>query len=625
MIRLLCFILLISSTTAAAESVDIASFFPQNTVFYAEIRDPSQASKRVLDYIKGTILENPLDYFEKTPDEKNMIPPDLRLIFLAINPDSLAEFARFKGVAFGFTSVTKKKQLNDLFVIQPGGSLMVSLGLKQLLLNDSSIKKKLDYLGFPVYEEEKSESPNIMGQKETPRFYAWNRDLVLTGTNLDDIKYAINVFRQKSTERGFASSPAFQWISRERSNPALLFHADVQPLLKGFTSESDKAVRPKKPESAMQLFYQSLFSNRDWDTIDGRLDLNPDGIHLKTNLKLIPAHQGVLLSLLADGVLQVPDPTPLPKSAFFSATIDIRPGSKQVGGVIKILDNYAKFHGFLGPNATEIIAELKQHNYFNAQDNPLERIRKVKLVLPPSDPIFSHNQPPYFMERSSAALKKMSQQAPAIILEMTDAASAERVKKMIPKIFEVLDAGPIDPVQETVAGIKIQTALVKSSFFGSRVHYGAVDNLVGIAKNRNELTTTMNQMRQQQKSMARNEAQAPRRYSALIAFNWDPLINVLSTQTKPRLTVRHMAFDNGIVIDKDDTNDSPVKGLHKIFAAIPMGELRLAANGNDVAMELVLTDPRASRFEFLKEWLRFESRSLDGVMKAPSYFPTNDP
>ena len=113
-------------------NADPAALMPPETLFYAEIGSPGRQVETILNMLKGTALENPLEALGGNGMPQGAGPP-ANFIASLLNPGMMAEFKKIQGIGIGITGIPGEDEPPAIIVLFPGKSDALK-GLLQMAL-----------------------------------------------------------------------------------------------------------------------------------------------------------------------------------------------------------------------------------------------------------------------------------------------------------------------------------------------------------------------------------------------------------------------------------------------------------------------------------------------------------
>ncbi len=215
-----------------------ARFMSPETIVYAEIVDLAGQVGFLSGLLRGSPLENPVDYYlsragRERPSTGELAPPrddDLARLRAVLNLGFLKELQKMEGFALGFSSFSSDAA-EYVGVFLPGTS-DVSRGLIKAILTVAIEDVADDVEGTPVFRLRQDDPPPD-GDPQDPFFIAMDsgEEVVFFGPSLDLVRGAIQRYRSPSALDTLAEVPDFQRALSARAGSSLFAYLRTPGLM----------------------------------------------------------------------------------------------------------------------------------------------------------------------------------------------------------------------------------------------------------------------------------------------------------------------------------------------------------------------------------------------------------
>lgn len=434
-------------------NADPAALMPPETIAYIEIGSPGKQVETILNMLKGTPFENPLEVIggnqgQAQPSSGPGGPADI--IKGLLNPSMMAEFQKIRGMGLGVTGIAHNNP-PFVLVLFPGKSDALR-GILQMVLG---------FAGQPADDIDGVRCISIAGSAAA----AYDDNVVIlaqSSNSLEQLRWSVRQYKGLANDPTLASSnKSFATVSKKaRQENVLTVWVDADKVYSSLVKMFPQGEIPMEIQMA-----NGLIDFASINDLIASLSLKTTGIAIETNVNLNEGHHCLAYSLARTPPLNRTALKAVPADAIGLVSIGMgqsgTPQAEAVGGQIK---------NALGLDiGRELFDNIEQVTFFALPyREPAEQLsndippqaKSIGLVITSANP-----------EQTHQILSKVLRTANLIVGEKQPAAG--RYEFTLPNrqnVFGCMDQGAkttvlslsSDVVERSMAAIKQSAATTKT-------------------------------------------------------------------------------------------------------------------------------------------------------------------
>ncbi len=441
--------LLLTSTSIAAEPRDLADLFPAGTLAYAEIGNPAATSDAVAAFLKGTILADGLTF---SHDRRDAMRPPGALgglaaageLGLLVSPEMLADLKKLGGVAAGLTGFDAKTgRPNVAVAVVLGDGAVAGLLARRYLLTAPDIRRVGKVEGVAVYQNRglTGSTPDENGKAkpvEDPvppqgfgeATYLYAPGIIVVGSSVPAVGDVYRRFAGLEKTPGHAASAILKAQSEARKKAGVFFAVDAAAL-ESQIAAAKKVSDAEWPKSEALAMVRFLLDPKQVESLTGSFRLSPDGWALTANAEVKAGGTCPLLALLSGVIADADD-----RSGAF--TVAFPPKEKRASAILGAADAIAQAMGQAGRLPGERVAQAKKKDFDLAGDW-LPLVRSAALHNPAA--VGPNAKPAYAV----------------LVLTLEGDAAAKAWLGIVPRVSQLISGAEKlpDPASETIRNVKV--------------------------------------------------------------------------------------------------------------------------------------------------------------------------
>lgn len=456
-------LLALAAPATAAEPVkvaDAADLFPPDTIAYAEVVKPAELAKTVAAFTTGTIIDDMMPFMAKWREKHGdgFFPArEMIGVFSAFAaPEALAEFSRMQGAAVAFTGMTKEGDPDITGIILAGESNVPGFFLRVILTAEGSMNKAGEVEGVVIYGC-RSRVFRAVGPGGAPAapapplespFIANLPGVIVIGSSLPTVSDVVKRIKGKEKRLALSGEAGFKAAAKERARPGLFVYANparaLELVYKTFEEGFDFEAELRAAEKVFNLAaIRSVAANLA--LVDG----SPD---LRVAIRVDAGKSSPLLDLFAQKKVTSQALQGAPKDTVASFTLGIADGEKQLAKLLAAADAAVGDHG---PKPSDSVKELETKLKLAFGKDVLGKLASITVALP-----------------GKQELPKGAVEVPMLLLAGVDVAAAEKLEQLIAPLIGALMGEDVQPVTETIQGVKVRSLPGSKLPWKAALHYG---------------------------------------------------------------------------------------------------------------------------------------------------------
>jgi hypothetical protein len=472
------------STASQAQQVkDTADLFPPDSLLYFEVVKPAEISQQVAALTKGTLLEDMVSYMakwrEKDPNGLFMERQMLGMFSVFLGPEILAEFARLQGIAFAITGVNAKQEPDFAVVLLPGQSNFPGFVLRMIMMEmDMRTAAKVEgetvygnrpfmfrQMAAPVAAPAAPGAPGAPPPPPPPPppleppFIAWVSGAMVIGNSVEGVSDVVKRIKSKEKRPALSGDADFKEVSSLRRRAGLFTYANPGRAYDAILKSDKKAIPPELARAAVEIL--NIKSIR---SVAANFALAEGSLDLRLAAKLEAGKTSPLLDLIADQRVSLPLFQPVPKDSIAAFSFALKDGEKHWKTLLAAVD--ATMDG-KGPKPSEQVRSIEEKLKLSIGKEVVGRIAAVTIALP-----------------EKQELPKGATEIPMLFITGTDPGATERLEQLVAPLMGIVVGDTIDPVTQTIEGIKVRSLPGAGFPWNSPLHYGRSGTTLAIGIDR---------------------------------------------------------------------------------------------------------------------------------------------
>jgi hypothetical protein len=466
---------------------DPADLFPADTLFFAELTRPADVARDVEALIRGSILDDLPSYMAKlrgkNPDRFGYASEGPLVLSSLLGPEAMAEFKRGQGAALAITGINKKGEPDFVGFVLTGESNVPGFFMRAYLSSSPFVRSVGQVEGANVYLE-------TMGRDSVPvppggappapppplpvgPCFAQLPGIVIIGSNKEVVGDVIRRAKKKEQKPSLANSASFAEAGRLRQRAGLFFFANPVVLADQVETNLQKSANRLDQQDWDVL--KELVNPKALRSFAGSLSLSDGNLDLQLSATLDPKLKSPLVELFTNHPLNAAVLQPVPKDAALMFTLPLNDGAQRWQKLLAVADAVAKASGQIGATPGEAIKEIEGRLKVSLGNELFGRIASITVVMP-----------------AKQELPKGGTGIPMLMIAATDAAATERLEQVIPPLLGLMVGDNVDPVTETLQGLKIRSLPGSAFPWKTPLHYGRKGTNLVIGQDRKLVAAALN-------------------------------------------------------------------------------------------------------------------------------------
>jgi hypothetical protein len=468
-------------TALSAPPGDVADLFPPGTLAYAELHNPGDLGPQLAALVRGTALEDSIDFIEAKKGAAKTLPElhgkrDLAALALLVSPEVLGEFRRLGGIAVGLVGFSDRGEPEVVLAVLTGDSAAAGIAARAFLTTTPSLRKVAEVSKVPVFQYR---SPKIvytpdgqakLGDDKLPAegphepTFAYTPGLFVMGTSKSALATVIKRFRGEEQD-ALRATEGFKTAAAEYRKAGLFFYLNAPDLF----AKADAAGRARGEaiDSDLLAWVKLTANPKALRSVAGRIHVRDGGVVLTAGGRFDPALRSPLLDFFAGPPVKVDALHHARRPASFAATVNL-PGKNRGAALIGFLDAVAKANGELGRLPGDVVKDLQEKHKIPVTDGLLAKLRGVTVIVP-----------------GKQDLPKNAKALPMLVFHFEDAAAALAWEEFLPKLVgELAGENAPQPSSETIGGVKVISLPGAALPWKSAVHSARKDATLVIGQDR---------------------------------------------------------------------------------------------------------------------------------------------
>jgi hypothetical protein len=446
---------------------DTADLFPADTLLFVDVVKPAEVAREVSAFIKGTPIENMSEFMAKWYAKLgDGYYPDAMMLgtFSAFaGPEAMAEAARMQGAALAITGVSKKGEPEIVGVILPGQSNVPGFVMRIIMSVDMTMRPAGTVEGVTIFGEVPrnfrafapvggAAAPAAPAQPPKPEapFIATIPGAIVIGSSLENTSDVVKRIKGKAATSSLSGSASFKDVASLRARPGIFAYANPgqgMKVLEQIVKENNDAVPPIFQRGLIQLLNPTAIRG-----LGASLALTDGTFDLKLAANVEPGKSSPILDLFANQKASLQLLNPVPKDSVAAFSLTLADGEKQFKGLLAAADVVV---GEDGPKPSDFVKQLDEKMKGSLAKDVAGRIAAITVALP-----------------GKQELPKGATEVPMIFFTATDASAAESLEKSVAPLISAILGDTIEPVTETIQGVKVRSLPAASFPWKAPLHYG---------------------------------------------------------------------------------------------------------------------------------------------------------
>ncbi len=479
----------ILATACQAQQVkDLSTLFPPNSLLYFEVVKPAEISRECMSMVKGTILENMIPYMAKW-HEKDPVGgfgdrQGIGMASMFASPEFLAEAGRLQGAAFAIVGLNKKQEPEMVFVLLSGESNFPGIMLRTILAElDTRIAAEVE--GTPIFGFKPMmfrqvaagavANPAAPGAPPAPPpppppleapFIAKIPGAIIMGGNTDSVSDVVRRIKSKEKSPSLSDHPEFKESSSLRRKPGLFAYVNPVRGLDAIAKADPKALKEQEPRWAMEMLNPKAFRS-----VAAHLALSEGTLDFQVGAQLEPSQSSPILDLIADQRVSLPIFQPVPKDSTVAFSFALKDGEKRWSQILTAADAIV---GADGPKPSDQIHAIEEKLKVSIGKEIFGRIAAVTVALP-----------------EKQELPKGAMEIPMIFVTGNDPGATEQLEKLVAPILSMVAGETVDPITQTIDGIKIRSVSGAHFQWKAPLHFGRSGTTLAIGLDRKLVASSL--------------------------------------------------------------------------------------------------------------------------------------
>jgi hypothetical protein len=478
----------LASPVAAQPVKDLADLFPPDSLLYVEVVKPAEIAQNFSALIKGSILEDMIPFMAKWREkdqngglflERQM----LGMLSAFAGPEILAEVSRLQGAALAITGLDKKQEPNVVFVMLPGQSNLPGFFMRIALMT-ADMRPAAQVDGITVYGNKPFvfnrvgvavAPPPLPGAAPPPPpppppleapFIAYMPGVIVMGGSAESVGDVIKRMKAKNPPPSLIADPGFNENSSLRRRAGVFAYGNPNRVLEAILKSDPKSMPPMTITAATELM-----NVRGIHSVSAHLSLADGSLNLQLSARMAAGQSSPIFDLISDQRVTMPMFQPVPKDSTVVSSFALKDGEKHWNRLLAAADAIV---GKEGPKPSEAIHQIEEKLKVSIGKEVVGQIAAVTVALP-----------------AKQELPKGASEMPMLFITGASPGATERLEQLVPSLLSAVMDDLLDPVSQTIEGIKIRSLPAGKFPWKSPLHYGRSGTTLAFGLDRNLLATSL--------------------------------------------------------------------------------------------------------------------------------------
>jgi hypothetical protein len=474
----------------AQKSASPAELLPAKVIAYAELNKPGTVAKEMRELFKGSVLYDLPDSFAKLEakhggDVHNqwatMAP---KMFGLMIAPEVVNEAGKIQGAAVAFLGMKIGKVIEDgppeadyVVIVQPGTSNAPTF-LMRMLMTMAPVKVKATVEDVKIYQPYRTvykfgkgkpgDPPPKPEMREDGPAFAMMKGYIFLGSP-NAIKDCIQRAHGKGDGESLAKSQSFKDARKKFGNEPGLFAFGDMTAMMAFMKEMTKG---SPPDVAQFMDEYSKFINakafRSWAV---GLSMNKGTLHIQEYVQLNPQEKSSLLEIYPNKAVNTDILHFAPKDSILAFAISNADGAARWEKLITALDAMVPAKAFGGQKLSEHIQDVEKQLGVKLGPDIFGKTTNIAFAM--GNPLMAPVKVTKIEGPGFTSMRSEPEVPMVLILEATDAKTAQTMKELIVKACELAAMKKQEPTSQKIKGQTVYTLKIKPH---ETINYGLVEN-----------------------------------------------------------------------------------------------------------------------------------------------------